>query len=85
MTEEEMDRLEYLRQDDFNRGEWVFACGKPEGPMIDEYNSVFAQMEKEYHLKLVRAMNFANRLRLTLGGRPFRREGSSCSLDRRKI
>ena len=93
MTEDEMDRIEYLREDDFERKEWlvlnysrewVFSQGRPEGPEIDEYNREYTGKEKEYHLKLIRMMNFANRVRITFGGRAFRKENAACTLDRMK-
>jgi len=90
MSEEEMDRIEYMREDDFERKEWlalnfsrewVFSKGKPCGPDIDEYMSVYTKREKAYHLKLIHMMNFANRFRITFGGRPFRNEGAACSIE----
>ena len=88
MTNDEMDKVEFMREEDFERGEflilnyareWVFTRGKPEGGIIERYRDVFSGRERSFHLKLIRGMDFLNRLRITFGGSPYR---NSCSLDR---
>jgi len=88
-----MDRIEFLREEDFEpreylvlnyAREWVLSGGKPEGGMTDRYMEAFTRKERAYHVKLIRWMDFFNRFRMTFGGSPYTKAGASCSIDKKQ-
>jgi len=95
ITAEDIDKLIYLKQEDFDYREWlalkfvqdwIFSDGKePEDAYVSDYNTNYSEKERRCVLKLLRMMRFANYFNNTFFHKPWRTDldeaHNSCSID----